>query len=120
MNRMILNAVFAGSVALAGSAFAQSGATAQDRGANAPTPYEGPTSYGTTNAANQQAVRAGAASNTDTTGGSVQCGNSSAGSTQSQSQAGAASADATQSQTCITRQNDAIWNPSGVQDDHGQ
>src|SRR5947209_16890930 len=114
MNRMILNTVFVDSIALAGSAFAQSGTPARDRGANAPTPYEGPTSYGTATAANQQAVRAGAASSTSMSArGSAQCGGSSAGGTLSQ--AGTASSDAAQSQACITQENDAIWNPSGVQ-----
>jgi hypothetical protein len=119
MNRMILNAVLAGSLALAGSAFAQSGMSAQGSAANAPTPYEGPASYGTTTAASEQAARMAGTSNTRTAAGaSRQCANTSAANTPSQ--AGSGSADTTQSQGCITQQNDAIWNSNGVQDDHGQ
>jgi len=39
-----------------------------------------------------------------------QCANTSAG----------GSASAGQAQSCITQENDAIWNPSGVQADHAQ
>ena len=66
MKRIILSAIVAGSMAVAANAQSQTSQAqaspsqsygARSNGANAPTPYEGPTSYGTTAAANQQAQK---------------------------------------------------------------
>jgi hypothetical protein len=121
---VLMNAVLAGSIAFAASALAQTAAPAspdsspavsspavRSEGASGPTPYGGPTSYGTVPGSDQQggsirrlpALRGGITATTDAY---AECAD--------------VASNQDQWQSCMKRHNDATWNAGGVQDDHGQ